>query len=101
LKAKNAAAILKATIPSGRRRTALMYARGACTQANGPSDLSAIYQRMVASGYRTRTSDPLSYLRRVLARHSDFNEVGSQQWVLLPPRWRFDPDAAVSNAHAV
>jgi hypothetical protein len=100
LKAKTAVTSLKATIPEGKKRTSLMYARAACAQSNVASDLHAIYRRMCSAGYRTRAAYPMIYLRRILVRSSDFSEASPGNWILSPPKRPFDPYAWPINVTA-
>lgn len=74
---------LQETLPTRRKRSALMHARAICLTAKSPLSLAEIERRMRANGYVTRAGNFGVYLRRVLLTSGQFQESSQGVWALI------------------
>jgi hypothetical protein len=74
---------LQESLPTRRRRSALMHARSICLTAKAPLSLAEIERRMRADGYVTRSRSFGTYLRRVLLTSGQFQEPSRGIWALV------------------
>lgn len=74
---------LQESLPSRRKRSALMHARTICLAARAPLSLFEIQRLMCADVYITRARDFQIYLRRVLVTSGDFQEISPGIWTLV------------------
>lgn len=75
---------IRESLPTQRRRSALMHARTICLTARTPLGIAEIERRMRADGYATRARDFGKYLCRVLVSSGEFQEVSPKVWALAP-----------------
>ena len=74
---------IQESLPSRRRRSALMHARAICLRAKTPLPIAEIEKQMCADGYITRARDFGRYLRRVLLSSGQFQELSPGVWTLV------------------
>ena len=73
-----------------RRRSTIQFCLGACQVSEVPRSLAAILSDMRTAGYRTKSQDPMPYLRRVMRESGSFIETKGGLWRQLAPRQSFD-----------
>ncbi len=99
-KAKLAKGRIQQAFPArSRRRSTIQFCLGACLVSDGPRLLTAILSDMRDAGYRTRSQNPLPYLRRIMRESGSFLETDDGRWRQLAPPQLFDHQC--SRAYAI
>lgn len=73
-----------------RSQSAIQFCLGACPVNRGPRLLTAILSDMRDAGYRTKSQNPLPYLRRIMRESGSFSETDDGRWRQLAPAQPFD-----------
>lgn len=81
-------------VANGKPNALVDYAAIACAQAEHPLTGHEILDRVFAMGYKSRSSAPQLYLRRVLRNDHRFHEL-DERWLLAPVEGLLSPWAAV------
>lgn len=73
-----------------RRPSTIQFCLGACPVSGNPRPLTDILSDMRDAGYRTKSQNPLPYLRRIMRESGSFSKTDDGRWRQLAPPQPFD-----------
>jgi hypothetical protein len=75
---------IEAAFPPPVKTTLIMHARAVSIMAKGPLSLVEFERRIRQDGYKPRSSNSRTYLRRLLLKAPDFVQIAPGQWIFKP-----------------